>query len=66
MKSNYLMNCLWYEDIPPEEMAERLELSPEVLFRKIFQEEGFTPGEISKIKGILGLTNQEVNEIFYT
>lgn len=28
MKSNYLMNCLWYEDIPPEEMAERLELSP--------------------------------------
>ena len=66
MKSYLLMNSMWYEDITPEEMAERLELSPEVLFRKIFQEEEFTPGEISKIKGILGLTNEEVNEIFYT
>lgn len=66
MKSNLLMNCMWYEDITPEEMAASLELTPEALFRKIFYEDDFTPGEISKIKGVLGLTNEEVNEIFYT
>lgn len=66
MKSNLLMNWMWYVDITPEEMAERLELTPEALFRKIFQKEGFTSGEISKIKGVLGLTEEETNMIFFS
>lgn len=65
MKSNLLMNCLWHEDISPEELAERLELSPEVLFRKIFQEEEFTLHEINQIVGLLGLTEEEANTIFF-
>lgn len=66
MKSNLLMNCMWFVDISPEELAERLELTPEALFRKIFQKEGFTSGEISKIKGVLGLTEEETNMIFFS
>lgn len=66
MRSNMLMNCLWYEDIVPEELAERLHLTPETLFRKIFQEEEFTLEEIHKIVGLLGLTEEETNMIFFT
>lgn len=66
MKSNLLMNLMWYVDITPEDMAERLELTPEALFRKIFQKEGFTPDEIKQIVGLLGLTAEETNTIFYS
>ena len=65
MRSNLLMNCLWYEDISPEELADVLEITPETLFRKIFQEEDFTLGEIQRITGLLGLTNDEVEAIFF-
>ena len=66
MRSNLLMNCLWYEDISLDQLAEILEMTPETLFRKIFQEEEFTPEEIHKIVGILGLTEDETNTIFYS
>lgn len=66
MRSNLLMNCLWYEDISPEELANVLQLTPEALFRKIFQEEDFTPNEINQIVGLLGLTEEETNHIFYS
>ncbi|MBR7010830.1 MAG: hypothetical protein IKI02_07985 [Oscillospiraceae bacterium] len=65
MKSNLLMNCLWYEDISPEELANILELTPEALFRKIFQEDEFTLGEIQRIVGLLGLTQEETDSIFF-
>ena len=65
MRSNLLMNCLWYEDIPPEDLAKVLNISPETLFRKIFQEEDFTLNEISKIVALLGLTDDETNAIFF-
>lgn len=65
MRSNLLMNCLWYEDISPEELAIILDLAPEALFRKIFQEEEFAPDEIRKIVGLLGLTEEETDTIFY-
>ena len=65
MKSNLLMNCLWYEDISPEEQANILELTPEALFRKIFQEDEFTLGEIQRIVGLLGLTQEETDSIFF-
>ena len=64
MRSNLLMNCLWYEDIPPEDLAKVLNISPETLFRKFFQEEDFTLDEISKITALLGLTKEEVDTIF--
>ena len=65
MRSNLLMNCLWYEDISPDDLANVLKISPDVLFRKIFQEEDFTPDEIRKIVGLLGLTEEETAAIFY-
>ena len=65
MRSNLLMNCLWYEDISPEDLANILEITPETLLRKIFQEEDFTLAEIQRITGLLGLTNDEVDEIFF-
>ena len=65
MKSNLLMNWLWYADISPEELADVLELTPEALFRKIFQDDEFTPAEIRRITGLLGLTEEEVDTIFY-
>lgn len=64
MRSNLLMNCLWYEDITPEELANVLDLTPEALFRKIFQEDEFTLEEISQIVALLGLTEEEQHAIF--
>lgn len=64
MRSNLLMNCLWYEDISPEELADVLKLTPEALFRKIFQEEEFTPEEIRQIVALLDLNESEQYAIF--
>ncbi|MBR3077405.1 MAG: hypothetical protein IKQ54_02125 [Oscillospiraceae bacterium] len=66
MRSSLLMNCLWYEDISPEELANVLEITPEALFRKLFQDEDFTLGEIRRIVGLLGLTNEETDTIFFS
>lgn len=65
MRSNLLMNCLWYEDISPEELANILEITPEELFQKIFQEKEFTLSEIQRIVGLLGLTEAETDTIFF-
>lgn len=65
MRSNLLMNCLWYEDISPEELANILEITPEDLFQKIFQEKEFTLSEIQRIVGLLGLTETETDTIFF-
>ena len=65
MRSNLLMNCLWYEDISPEDLANILEITPEALFKKIFQEDDFTLGEIQRITGLLGLSNDEGDAIFF-
>ena len=65
MRSSLLMNCLWYEDISPEELANILEITPEDLFQKIFQEKEFTLGEIQRIVGLLGLTEAETETIFF-
>lgn len=60
------MNCLWYEDIAPEQIADVLEITPEQLFRKIFQKEDFTLEEIKKIGDLLALTDEEKNTIFFS
>lgn len=65
MRSNLLMNCLWYEDISPEELANVLQLTPEALFRKLFQEDEFTLEEIQRIVSLLGLTQEETDAIFF-
>ncbi|MBO4212438.1 MAG: hypothetical protein J5878_07275 [Oscillospiraceae bacterium] len=65
MRNNQLMNCLLYEDISPEELANVLEITPEVLLQKIFQEQDFTLEEIRRIVGLLGLTDEEVDSIFF-
>ena len=65
MRSNLLMNCLWYEEIAPEELADILGITPEELFRKVFQEEDFTLEEIRRIVGLLGLSEDEMERIFF-
>lgn len=64
MRANLLMNCLWYEDIPPEDLASTLEISPDDLYQKIFGDEEFTAEEIGKIVALLSLTEEETNTIF--
>ena len=64
LRSNLLMNCLWYEGITPEEFAAHLEMTPETLFRKLFQEEDFTEEEIRKIVELLKLNVEETVAIF--
>lgn len=66
MKSNLLMNCLWYEDISPEQLTDILGITSEQLFRKIFQEEDFTLEEIKKICELLSLTKEETDIIFFS
>ena len=66
MRENLLMNCLWYEEITPEELANILEITPEALFGKIFRNEGFTPEEIRRMTGLLGLTEEETELIFFS
>ena len=65
MNGNLLMNCLWYEEIFPEQLAKLLELTPEMLYDKIFGVSEFTIDEIRKIVALLGLTETEVNNIFF-
>ena len=65
MRSNQLMNILWYEDMTPEFLADALGLTPEALFRKVCGEEDFTLGEIRRIVGLLGLSDEEVDDIFF-
>ena len=65
MHENLLMNCLWYEKITPEELANVLEITPEALFGKIFRNEGFTQGEIRRMVGLLGRTEEETERIFF-
>lgn len=66
MKSNLLMNCLWYEDISPEQLTDILGITSEQLFRKIFQEEDFTLEEIKKICELLSLSKEEMDIIFFS
>jgi hypothetical protein len=65
MRPNLLMNVLWYEDITPEVLADALSLTPETLFRKVCGKEDFNLGEIRQIVGLLGLSDEEVNHIFF-
>ena len=66
MRSNLLMNVLWYEELTPEFLADALGLTPEALFRKVCGEDDFDLGEIRQIVGLLGLTEDEVDDIFFS
>lgn len=66
MQSELLMNCLWYEDLTPEFLADALEITPEALFRKVFGQEEFTLLEIQRLTGLLQLTAEEVDRIFFS
>ena len=65
MRGNYLMNCLWYEDIPPETAAKTLNLTPDEFYDKVFGNADFTIDEIRKLTALLGLTEEEVDTIFF-
>ena len=66
MRSNLLMNVLWYEELTPEFLADALGLTPEALFRKVCGEDDFDLEEIRQIVGLLGLTEDEVDDIFFS
>ena len=65
MNSNLFMNCLWYEDIAPYQIAKILEISEETFFDKVFGNKSFTNDEIKKISCLLGLTKEEIEMIFF-
>ena len=65
MRGNYLMNCLWYEDLPPENAASALNLTPAEFYDKVFGAADFTLKEIAKLTALLGLTEEEVDMIFF-
>ncbi len=64
MRANLLMNCMWYEDISPEQLADVLSITPNDLFDKLFGNVEFTPEEIRQIVVILGLTKEETDAVF--
>ena len=66
MRTNLLMNILWYEDMTPEFLADALGMTPEALLRKVCGDDEFTFGEIRQIVGLLGLTDEEVEDIFFS
>ena len=65
MRTDLLMNCLWFEDLAPDELADALELTTEALFEKIFGKSGFSNAEIRQIMMLLGLTEKEAERIFF-
>lgn len=65
MRGEMLMNCLWYEELTPDELADALELTPEALFQKIFERSDFSEEEIRKMVMLLGLTEEETERIFF-
>lgn len=64
MKANLLLNCMWYEDISPEQLADVLSITPGDLFDRLFGNVEFTPDEIRQIVVLLGLTKEETDSIF--
>ena len=62
--ANLLVNCMLYEDISLEQLADALSMSPNDLFDKLFGNVEFTPDEIRSIVVILGLTKEETDAIF--
>ena len=60
-----LMEALCYQDIPVDEAADAIGLRPEELLARMFGVKEFCLEEIQRIKALLGLTNEEVDEIFF-
>lgn len=65
MRGNYLMNCLWYGEILPQQAAQTLKISLEEFFDKVFGNKQFTLDEITKLSALLGLTDKEIDMIFF-
>jgi len=66
MGISLLMNRIWYEDYTSESVAKDLGLTVDEFFRKITGEDAFTFSDISTLKALLGLSNEEVDRIFFT
>ena len=65
MRSDLLMNCIWFDEMTPEELADALELTPEALFRKIFGDDAFSEEEIRRTMMLLGLDENDAERIFF-
>ena len=65
MKGNKLMNCLYYQEISPEEAADALGLRVDELFARVFGETEFCLEEIRRLKSLLALTDEETDALFF-
>lgn len=65
MKAGLLISFLWYEDISPEALSDALGITQTTLFSKFFKEKEFTLEEIRQITRLLGLSQKEVEAIFF-
>ena len=65
MRSNLLMAELWYQELPMTEVADALRMPVDRLFSKIIGAEDLTLEEIQGLKNLLGLTNEDVDRIFF-
>jgi hypothetical protein len=65
MRGNLLMNCLCYQEISPEEAADALGLRTDELLARIFGEKEFCLEEIRRLKGLLALSDEETDVIFF-
>lgn len=64
MNTKLLFNCMWYEEITPEMLAMELNLTQEQFYEKAFGEAGFTLEERLVIRGLLKLSDGEMERIF--
>ena len=65
MQGNILMQELCYQGVTPEEAADALCLRADELLSRIFGEKEFCLEEIRRLKGLLALTDEEVDTIFF-
>ena len=64
MNSRYMINCMWYEGVSVDDMANCLGISKQELYDKIYGEREFTPEEREKAAELLKLTREEAAEVF--
>ena len=60
-----LMNILWYEEVPPSELADKLGITEQQFFDKLCGYEDFTMKEIAEMVALFGMTGEETDRIFF-
>lgn len=64
MKTELLMNVMWFENVTPKEAADALGITEADFYAKISGVSDFTRTERDKLSKLLGLDETERNYIF--